>query len=151
MIISNELNWKNNKFSADQKYRKTLCILAHFLFHLFNRSWTLYVTAEEYLSYFGDNVNTLPHYLPFTPRFCQEVLYFIVERNLCKWKVTYQSYWFSNCLLVNFKYSLLVWFGLIWFYGISTILGYLMPNPLYKYISNIYDLVWFGFMAHQPL
>ena len=33
---------------------------------------------------------------------------------------------------------------LVWFYGISTIIGYLMPNPLYTYISNIYDLVWFG-------
>ena len=41
----------------------------------------------------------------------------------------------------------LVWLG---FYGISTIVGYLMPNPLYTYISNIYDLVWLGFMAYQP-
>ena len=31
-----------------------------------------------------------------------------------------------------------VWFG---FYGISSILGYLiLPNPLYRYILNIYDL-----------
>ena len=37
------------------------------------------------------------------------------------------------------------------FYGISTIVGYLMPNPLYTYILNIYDLVWLGFMAYQPL
>ena len=29
---------------------------------------------------------------------------------------------------------LLVWFGFFWFYGISTIVGYLMPNPLYTYI-----------------
>ena len=36
-------------------------------------------------------------------------------------------------------------FGLVWFYGISTIVGYLMPNPLYTYILNIYDLVWLGF------
>ena len=36
-------------------------------------------------------------------------------------------------------------------YGISTIVGYLMPNPLYTYILNIYDLVWMGFMAYQPL
>ena len=28
---------------------------------------------------------------------------------------------------------------LLWFYGISTIVGYLMPNPLYTYILNIYD------------
>ena len=26
------------------------------------------------------------------------------------------------------------WFGLVWFYGISTIIGYLMPNPVYTYI-----------------
>ena len=41
--------------------------------------------------------------------------------------------------------------GLVGFYGISTIAGYLMPNPLYTYILNIYDLVWLGFMAYQPL
>ena len=38
------------------------------------------------------------------------------------------------------------WFGLIaprelvWFYEISTIVGYLMPNPIYTYILDIYDL-----------
>ena len=44
-----------------------------------------------------------------------------------------------------------IWFGLVEFYGISTIVGYLMPNPLFTYILNIYDLVWLGFMAYQPL
>ena len=39
-------------------------------------------------------------------------------------------------------------FGLVGFYGTSTIVGYLMPNPLYTYILNIYDLVWLGFMAY---
>ena len=49
----------------------------------------------------------------------------------------------------------MIWFGLVGFYGISTIVGYLMPNPLYTYIYQIYmiwfGLVWFGFMAYQPL
>ena len=27
----------------------------------------------------------------------------------------------------------LVWFGLVWSYGTSTIVGYLMPNPFYTY------------------
>ena len=40
---------------------------------------------------------------------------------------------------------------LVGFYGISTIVGYLIPHPLYAYILNIYDLVWLGFMAYQPL
>ena len=42
-------------------------------------------------------------------------------------------------------------FGSVGFFGISTVVGYLMPNPLYTYILNIYDLVWFGFMVYQPL
>ena len=33
-----------------------------------------------------------------------------------------------------------VWFGLVWFYGISTIVGHFMPNPVYTYILNINDL-----------
>ena len=62
----------------------------------------------------------------------------------------------NHCRLFNAKSSLYiyikyVWFGLVLFYGISTIVGYLMSNPLYTYILNIYDLVWFGFMAYQPL
>ena len=31
-------------------------------------------------------------------------------------------------------------FGLVWFYGISNIVGYLMPNSLYTYTLNIWDL-----------
>ena len=39
-----------------------------------------------------------------------------------------------------YKYILNIYgFGLVGFYGISTIVGYLMPNPLYTYILNIYD------------
>ena len=41
--------------------------------------------------------------------------------------------------------------GLVWFYGISAIVGYLRVNPLYTYILNMYDLVSLGFMAYQPL
>ena len=55
--------------------------------------------------------------------------------------------WHINpCRLFNAKSSLYIyikyiWFGLVGFYGISTIVGYLMPNPLYTCILNIYDLV----------
>ena len=34
----------------------------------------------------------------------------------------------------------LVWFGWVGFYVISTIVGYLIPNLIYKDILNIYDL-----------
>ena len=26
-----------------------------------------------------------------------------------------------------------------------------MPNPFYTYTVNIYDLIWWNFMAYQPL
>ena len=42
-------------------------------------------------------------------------------------------------------------FDLIGFYCISTIVGYLMLNPIYTYMSNIYNLVWLDFMTYQPL
>ena len=45
--------------------------------------------------------------------------------------------------------SELDWFRLV--YGIPTLVGHLMPNPLYTYILNIYDFVWLVFMAYQPL
>ena len=62
----------------------------------------------------------------------------------------------NHCRLFNAKFSLYIYIkyiglGLVGFYGISTIVGYLKPNPLYIYILNIYDLVWLGFMAYQPL
>ena len=41
-------------------------------------------------------------------------------------------------------------FGLVGVYGISTIVGYLMLSPIYTYTLNIYDLVWWDFMAYQP-
>ena len=36
-----------------------------------------------------------------------------------------------------YTYILDIRFGVVWFYGISIIVGYLMPNPLYTYILNI--------------
>ena len=36
----------------------------------------------------------------------------------------------------------LVWFGLVWFYGISTFVGYLRPDPFY--VNNQFYLKQFG-------
>ena len=62
----------------------------------------------------------------------------------------------NHCRLFKAKSSLYIYikyigFGWVGFYGISTIVGYLMPNPHYTYILNLYDLVGLGFMAYQPL
>ena len=56
------------------------------------------------------------------------------------------SWHINHCRLFNAKSSLYIYikyirFGLVGFYGISTIVDYLMPNPLYTYILDIYDLL----------
>ena len=55
----------------------------------------------------------------------------------------------NHCRLFNAKSSSYIYikyigFGLVWFYGTSSIVGYIMLNPPYTYILNIYDLVCFG-------
>ena len=53
---------------------------------------------------------------------------------------------------MNVKYLYeedLLEFGLVWFYGISTLVSYLMPNPLYTHKLSIYDFVWLGFIAYH--
>ena len=54
----------------------------------------------------------------------------------------------KSSLYIYIKYKGL---SLVGFYGISTIVGYLMTNPLYTYILSRYDLVWFSSLAYQPL
>ena len=46
--------------------------------------------------------------------------------------------------LITSMHTFLNRFGLVWFYVISTTVGYLMPNLLNTYILNIHNLVWFG-------
>ena len=62
----------------------------------------------------------------------------------------------NHCGLFNAKSSLYIYvkyisFDFVEFNGILTIEGYLMPNPLYTYILNIYELVLIGVMTYQPL
>ena len=45
----------------------------------------------------------------------------------------------------------MIWLGWVGFCGRSTIVGYLMPNPLYTYILNIYDLVGVGFCGRLTI
>ena len=43
----------------------------------------------------------------------------------------------TNSHEIQVARKFLVCFSLIWFYGISTIVDYLMPYPVFTYISNI--------------
>ena len=42
-----------------------------------------------------------------------------------------------------YTYIRYIWFGSVWFYGISTMVGFLMPTSFCAYILDIYDWVWF--------
>ena len=65
------------------------------------------------------------------------------------WHVnSYKLFNAKSCLYIYLKYT---GFGLFGFYGISTLLGRFMPNPVYTYILNIYEFVCLDFMAYQPL
>ena len=50
--------------------------------------------------------------------------------------------WHIMSFYTVFSYGIveILMFGLVGFYGMATIVGYLMSNPLYTYILNIYDL-----------
>ena len=43
----------------------------------------------------------------------------------------------SLCIFFGIGHWNVGWIGLVWFYGISTIVGYLMPNPVYSYILDM--------------
>ena len=49
---------------------------------------------------------------------------------------------FANSLLAQ---PSLVWFAWVGFYGISSLVRYLVQNPVYTYTLNIYDL-WTHFL-----
>ena len=80
-------------------------------------------------------------------------------------EIIFYKYWFVGCsagfygisnivgyLMPNRLYTcVLDIYGLVWFYGILTIVAYLIPTALYSYKLNIYDLVGLGFMAYQHL
>ena len=71
-------------------------------------------------------------------------------------KYIYYLFWFgwvlwhiNHCRQFNIKSTLYIHikyigFVLVRFYGVSTVVGYLMSNPLYTYILNIYDVAWLG-------
>ena len=42
----------------------------------------------------------------------------------------------------------MICFGWVGLYGISNMVSYLKLNLIYTYILNIYDLVWIGFLAY---
>ena len=56
-------------------------------------------------------------------------------------------YWLFNAKSSLYIYIKYIWFGLVGFYGISTIVGYLMSIPLYTYIYIKY--IWCVIIIQQ--
>ena len=57
---------------------------------------------------------------------------------LCKYPVLSKPGLLNNYLVVLiFSMIASVWFGLVWFSGISAIIGYLVPNLVFTYILDI--------------
>ena len=58
--------------------------------------------------------------------------------------IKYKNYFLWKLVVHQMKREMVInykdWFGLVWFYGISTIVGYLMPKPIFTYIFN----TWFA-------
>ena len=79
---------------------------------------------------------SLPYYLPIAGG---RIVY---GYGLALWHINHC--WLFKAKSALYIYIKYIWFSLVWFYGISTIVGYLMLNPLNTYTLNIYDLVWFG-------
>ena len=46
-----------------------------------------------------------------------------------------------------YTYAKYIWFGLVGFYGVSTIIGYLMPYPLHTYTKYI----WFSLVGFHGI
>ena len=93
----------------------------------------------------ADGISTIVGYLMLYPFYTYDIydfvgLAFIVYQPLCRL--------FNAKSFLCIKY---IWFSLVRFYGILTIVGYLMPFPLYTYILNILGLVWLGFLVYQPV
>ena len=67
-------------------------------------------------------------------------------------EISWQSFLLVFCF-PRIKNGLLtlnvVWFSLVWFNGISTIVGYLMSNPIFTFILNICCPVGWGCWIHR--
>ena len=120
-------------------------------YRLFNAKSSLYIYIKMYMIWFGWVLWQINHFRLFKAK---SSLYIYIKIYM----IWFGFIWWhiNHCRLFNAKSSLYIHikyigFGLVEFDGISTIVGYLKPNPLYTYILNIKDLVWLDLMAYQPL
>ena len=83
------------------------------------------------------------HYRLFNAKSCLYIsIRYMIWFGWVLWHINH--YRLFNAKSTFYIFIQYIWFVLLGFYGISTIIGYLMPNPLYTYLLSIYDLVLAG-------
>ena len=101
------------------------CSLVSYLGHSLGEGGSYHFEEMQLVYSTGLNTNDL--------RILEWFQVFLLNRN---------NYMISNnyfYLIDEICFHTVIWL-VSWFYGISTIVGYLMPNPVYKNIIDIYDL-----------
>ena len=134
-------NYTTRGEKAIEKGRKLYFV---YMYIYWMEAFVVYLSCVEFYG-----ISTIQGYLMPNPLYTYILNIYRIWFGRVLWHI-------NHCRLFNAKsflyiYIRYIWFGLVGFYGISTIVCYLMPNPLYTYILNIYDLVWLGFMAYQLL
>ena len=79
-------------------------------------------------------------------------------RRCVGWVLSVYRWAYAGARETGTSISLSIQFGLIWFYGISTLIGYSMSNPIYIYIYIVFSWVGFygisailGYLMPNPL
>ena len=97
-------------------------------------------------------ISTIVGYLMPNPPYTYILnIYVLVCLGWVLWHISHCRLFKAKSTSYIYIYIKYIGFDLVGFYGISTIVGYLMPNPLHIYRLDIYDLVLLRFMAYQPL
>ena len=104
-------------------------------------SWKICVYIDLVWFY---GISTIVGYLITNP-------FYICIYKICMIWFGWVLWHINHCRLFNaksslYKYIKYIVFGLVGFYGISTIVGYLITNPIYIYIY-IYIYIWFGLVG----
>ena len=98
---------------------------------LFNAKSSLHIHIK-YI-WFGLVLWHINHYRLFNAKSSLHIHIKYIWFGLVLWHINHYR-------LFNAKSSLYIRFGLVVFYSIATIVDYLMPNSVYTYILDIYDL-----------
>ena len=96
--------------------------------------WHIQNTYAMVMAYVFYGISSIIGYLMTNPVYTYISNTWFVSK-FCRYpRLNDQTVLFQQFNLLN------IWFGLVGFYAIAIIVDYLMPNPVYTYILNTYEL-----------